>query len=92
MNSSSISLMTACLAATAGTVMATEYGRVLSSTPITAQVLVPQQQCADQQQSVPARCGICAARRWGAAATIGDGVRPTLMLMPTAATLLQPRT
>ena len=35
--------------------MATEYGRVVSSTPVTAQVLVPQQQCTDQQQQVPAR-------------------------------------
>ena len=55
MNNFSISLITACLAATGGAAMATEYGRVLSSTPVTAQVLVPQQQCTDQQQPVPAR-------------------------------------
>ncbi|MGS0754614.1 glycine zipper 2TM domain-containing protein [Roseateles sp. GG27B] len=35
--------------------MATEYGRVVSSTPVTAQVQVPQQQCSDQQQQVPTR-------------------------------------
>jgi uncharacterized protein YcfJ len=53
MNNFSISLITAWLAATGGAAMATEYGRVLSSTPVTAQVLVPQQQCTDQQQQVP---------------------------------------
>jgi uncharacterized protein YcfJ len=55
MNNFSISLITACLAATGGAAMATEYGRVLSSTPVTAQVQVPQQQCTDQQQPMPTR-------------------------------------
>ena len=50
-----LSIIAGLLAATGGTAMATEYGRVVSSTPVTAQVSVPQQQCADQQQQVPAR-------------------------------------
>lgn len=43
------------LAAACGTALATEYGTVVSSTPITAQVAVPQQQCQDVQQIVPQR-------------------------------------
>jgi uncharacterized protein YcfJ len=43
------------LAGACGTALATEYGTVVSSTPITAQVAVPQQQCQDVQQVVPQR-------------------------------------
>jgi uncharacterized protein YcfJ len=43
------------LAAACSMAMATEYGTVISSTPVTAQVGVPQQQCFDQQQAVQPR-------------------------------------
>ncbi len=42
------------LAAACSAAFATEYGKVVSSTPVTTQVSVPRQQCADQQGYVPA--------------------------------------
>ena len=39
----------------AGAAQATEYGTVISSTPVTQQVAVPQQQCWDEQQVVQPR-------------------------------------
>jgi len=43
------------LAAGAGTASATEYGTVISSTPVTQQIAAPQQQCWDEQQVVQQR-------------------------------------
>lgn len=43
------------LAAACGTALATEYGTVISSTAVTAQVAVPQQQCTEQQALVQPR-------------------------------------
>lgn len=43
------------LAAACGTALATEYGTVVSSTPATAQVAVPLQQCSEQQVLVQPR-------------------------------------
>jgi uncharacterized protein YcfJ len=46
------------LAAAAGTALATEYGTVVSATPIQVQVPVPQTQCADRQEWIqPAPSG-----------------------------------
>jgi uncharacterized protein YcfJ len=47
------SLMAAGLALASCGAFATEYGHVISSTPVTAQVPVSHQQCVDQQQVVP---------------------------------------
>jgi uncharacterized protein YcfJ len=47
------SLFAAGLALASSGALATEYGNVISSTPITASVPVSQQQCVDQQQVVP---------------------------------------
>jgi uncharacterized protein YcfJ len=44
--------LAATLAALTGQALATEYGTVVTATPITAQVPVPQTQCVDQQQLV----------------------------------------
>ena len=43
------------LAAACGAALATEYGTVISSTAVTAQVAVPQQQCTEQQALVQPR-------------------------------------
>jgi uncharacterized protein YcfJ len=44
------------LAAAAGNAFATEYGTVVSSTPVVGEVAVPQRQCFDEEQAVaPAR-------------------------------------
>lgn len=48
-------LVAASLCVSCGAALATEYGNVLSSTPVTAQVAVPQQQCTDQQVLMPPR-------------------------------------
>jgi len=40
------------LAAACSAALATEYGTVISSTPVSAQIAVPQQQCNDEQQFV----------------------------------------
>ena len=42
------------LAAAAGGAFATEYGSVVSSTPVTGDVAVPQRQCFDEEQAVAA--------------------------------------
>ncbi len=42
----------ATLASVAGAAFATEYGTVVSATPVTAQVPVPQSQCTEQQAEV----------------------------------------
>jgi uncharacterized protein YcfJ len=47
-----IPLLALGTALASGTASATEYGRVLSSTPLTTQVSVPRQDCADQQAYV----------------------------------------
>jgi uncharacterized protein YcfJ len=53
-----VPLAAVVLAAACGAALATEYGTVLSSTPVTAQVAVAQQQCSDQQVLVqPATSG-----------------------------------
>jgi uncharacterized protein YcfJ len=46
----SIPLIAATLAAACNTVMAAEFGKVISSTAVVAQVAVPQQQCRDERQ------------------------------------------
>lgn len=43
------------LAAACGSALATEYGTVVSATPVTAQVAVPLQQCSEQQVQVQPR-------------------------------------
>ena len=49
-------ITTAVLLATGcGAALATEYGTVISSTPVTQQVAAPQQQCWDEQQVVQQR-------------------------------------
>jgi uncharacterized protein YcfJ len=45
----------ALLMAASATALAAEYGTVISSTPVTAQVAVPQQECWDEQQVVQQR-------------------------------------
>ena len=49
-----VRLAVLCSAAIGASAMATEYGRVISATPITSQVSVPQQVCHDEQQVVRA--------------------------------------
>ncbi|MFZ2650070.1 MAG: glycine zipper 2TM domain-containing protein [Burkholderiaceae bacterium] len=44
-----IALTAISLAAACSTALAAQYGNVISSTPVTAQFAVPQQQCSDQQ-------------------------------------------
>lgn len=50
-----IPFIAAGLAAACNAALAAEYGTVISSTPVTAQVAVPQQQCQYQQQLVQPR-------------------------------------
>jgi uncharacterized protein YcfJ len=52
-----IPLVAASLAAACSAALATEYGSVISSAAVTAQVAVPQQRCSDQQQLVQPRTG-----------------------------------
>jgi uncharacterized protein YcfJ len=47
--------LAAASAAVTGNALAAEYGNVVSATPITAQVPVPQNQCVDEQQLVQQR-------------------------------------
>ena len=47
-----LTLLPLALAAASGSALATEYGSVISSTPVYGQVAVPQQQCWDEQQVV----------------------------------------
>jgi uncharacterized protein YcfJ len=54
MNKLRIPLVALGLATTCSGAFATEYGTVISSTPVTRQVAVPGQQCADQQGYVQA--------------------------------------
>ena len=54
MNRFSRPLIAVMLAATGSAAFATEYGTVISSTPVTRQVTVPRQQCADQPGYVQA--------------------------------------
>ena len=48
-------LVAVALAAACGAALASEYGTVISSTPVTAQLAVPQQQCTDQPVLVQPR-------------------------------------
>ncbi|HEX7384709.1 MAG TPA: glycine zipper 2TM domain-containing protein [Burkholderiaceae bacterium] len=48
-------LLAAALALVGAPALATEYGKVVSSTPVMGDVAVPQRQCFDELQSVPAR-------------------------------------
>jgi Na+/H+ antiporter NhaC len=48
----SIPFIAVGFAAACNAVLAAEYGTVISSTPVTAQVAVPQQHCAAEQQLV----------------------------------------
>lgn len=50
-----LSLLAAGLLAACGAALATEFGTVISSTPVTAQVAVPQQQCSEQLALVQPR-------------------------------------
>lgn len=47
-----LTLLPLALVAASGSALATEYGSVISSTPVYGQVAVPQQQCWDEQQVV----------------------------------------
>jgi uncharacterized protein YcfJ len=50
-------ILSAALLGACGVAHATEYGTVISSTPVVGQVAVPQQQCYDEQQMVQQRNG-----------------------------------